>query len=179
MIWLKYKPDVPTFRAALQQPDFQKRVLAYLSEIIKHEAPAQWKNSDPNATQFLADAQQTLYKHFDCPHCNTNHESLVDSGAQRPTSTDQHLACKRISDPHKPDFADDVLRDLTGLVGEMVTHNEHHHTSCFKYVKRSKRGKSHSNEKNCRYHFPKELGMRILGLSLLIHKMVSERTVFR
>ena len=169
MVWLKYKPDANTFRARLQQPEFQKRILNYLSEIIKHEAPAQWKNCDPKASQLLVEADLSIDKHFDCPHCNSNHESIVGSGAKRDSaSVDQHLACKRIGDPCKPLFAEEVLRDLTSLVGEMVTHDSNHHTSCFKYVKKTKHGKTNLKAKDCRYHFPKELGVRLRACCLVV-----------
>ena len=65
-------------------------------------------------------------------------------------------------------FAEDVLRDLTSLVGEMVTHDSNHHTSCFKYVKRTKHGKTNPKAKDCRYHFPKELGVRLRACCLVV-----------
>ena len=170
MLWLKYKPDAQTFRSRLEQPAFQQRILHFLGEIIKHEAPAQWKNPDPHSLGMLKEAQQEL-KHIDCPHCNTTHDIIIQCGqAQSSANTDQHLSCKRIADPAQPQFSQNVLRDLTMLVGEMVTHNANHHTSCFKYVKRSKRAKAKPHtHKDCRYHFPKELGMQTELVRACLH----------
>ena len=97
VLWLKYKPDAQTFRRLLEQPAFQQRILQFLGEIIKHEAPAQWKNPDPHSLGMLQETQQEL-KQIDCPHRSTKHVIIIQRSQAKSSmlNADQHLSYKRI-----------------------------------------------------------------------------------
>ena len=184
IVWLAHKPDAATFRKRLGNADFQKQILLYLSEIIKHEAPAHWQSpadttefasvtdtanisnlkrhreytallQPENACSILHDCKQQLVND-DCKHCNAKHEQLVSTSMVKCHSVDQHIACRRIGDPSHPEFKNTALRDLTLMVDELVTHDVNHRTGCFKYQRRGK--KSTNAKQQCRFHFPKELG---------------------
>lgn len=159
IVWLKYKPDAHTFRQRLKQPEFQARVLEYLSDIIKHEKPAQWQQQDASSVSMLSEYQQKLQLKASCSHCPNKHDQIVQTNTAPNKETAEQFLTGRISDPTLPDFRTLVMRDLTVLVDELVTHDENHHASCFKYERKSKR--KFNKQKQCRYHFPKELGTYI------------------
>jgi len=108
MLWLKYKPDAQTFRSLLEQPAFQQRILHFLGEIIKHEAPANGKNPDPRSLAVLLETKQEL-KHIDCPHCISTKHNIIIQRSQAKSSmpnADQHLPCERIK--HMGSYVDQL-----------------------------------------------------------------------
>jgi len=168
LVWLAHKPDATTFRIMLGNKDFQKQILCYLSEIIKHEAPAQWQSPvDPQlgytgqfqperARSILPDCKQQLVD-YECKDCHAKHEQIISTSTGKTASVDEHVACRRIGDPSQPEFKQNALHDLTVLVGELVMHDSNHRPGCFKYQRRGKKSKNTKQE--CRFHFPKELGL--------------------
>jgi len=174
MVWLAHKPDSATFRRMLGDKEFQQQILRYLGEVIKHESPAQWQQPaatelsytallEPKQARSILPACKQQLLNEECKDCLAKHEHIVGAGTAKSDSIDQHIACRRIGDPSQPEFKESALRDLTMLVGELVTHDINHRAGCFKYQRRGKKTKN--IKKECRFHFPKELGLISLCIS--------------
>ncbi|RHZ70488.1 hypothetical protein Glove_271g119 [Diversispora epigaea] len=127
LIWLHGAPNSIELRDHLKSEDFGKRLIIYLSEIIKEDISYLF----PNNKDFLTD--EMLNVEYKTP--KTSLEKKI------------HLSILPIPDPRSPNFDENFRLDVLRIAKRTLFHR------CTKSCKKYYRGRT----SNCHFDFPREL----------------------
>ena len=159
LLWLKHKPDTASFEKLIYEPEFQQRLLDYLSAIIKNELPCQWDASElklevGDVLSMPKDMQLRTEPCYVADCGGKSHEGLVGDGAKMTFDTrasDDHPCLKRIGDPHALNFVCETFNHLLCIGPQCVFHLECHTKCCFKDSHNQRLQKW---KRKCRFGFP-------------------------
>jgi hypothetical protein len=158
MVWLAHKPDYHAFVELMKTESFQKRVLEYLSSVIKNEPVALWNRAEIGSDLRLPAGIEICKRRCTLSECNgSEHDFVVGEATVQHTPSeadDNHISLRRVSDPLSPNFNRQAQRDWHYLVPACNTHLSTHTHTCWKGQKNE--GKI-GDERQCRMGFPHAL----------------------